>query len=274
MKRYAVFLSLVLLVTLVSFGGDFSFKLSGGGAYLMGGDFNKAQTGLRDYVNSIRQSTDAFTDNLEKLSWGGQFEAEFLYEFRPGFSVGLSAGYMMAAVTSEFQRNAYRWMLKPSVSAIPVLANLHWTMPLGAKLNVHLTAGAGPLITNIDMDYREVFSATREYSGTWEPKGKVVFGAQAGAGLEMALTKGVFLTLDVKGRYAQTGTLTGPWSGIYYGSPRSGEAATLYSYDLDGTYALIGLWETKPAGTHVQNAHEASISLSGMTGLVGVRIAL
>jgi opacity protein-like surface antigen len=274
MKKSLVVLSVVLLVPLLSFGGDFSLRLSGGAATLMGGDFNKAQTGIRDYVNSIRQSTDTFSDNLKKLGWGGQFEAEFLYEFNPGFSFGLSAGYLTASVTSGFTRNAYELMLNPSLSVVPVLANLHWAKPLGAKLNLHLAAGAGPFITKVTYDYRETFSASSQYSGTYKPKGSTVFGAQAGAGLEMGLTKNVFLTLDVKGRYAQINKLTGSWSGTYYGSPRSGDNATLYVYEYDGKHTLIGIWDKEPSGVHVQNVREASISMSGVVGLVGLRIAL
>ena len=274
MKRLLVILSLVLLVPVLSFGGDLSLKLSGGGAYLMGGDYNKAQTGLRDYVNSIRQSSDTFADNLKKLSWGGQFEAEFLYEFKPGFSVGLSAGYLAASVTTGFTRNAYELMLNPSLSVVPVLANLHWIKPLAAKLNLHVTAGAGPFITKLNYDYRETFSASSQYFGTYKAKGSTVFGAQAGAGLELALTKNVFLTLDVKGRYAQIGKITGDWSGTYYGSPRSGKDAEFYVYDYDGKYTLIGIWEKLPTGSHVQNAHEASIRMSGTIGLLGLRIGL
>lgn len=273
MKKYLSFLSLFLLVSFISFAGGFSFRLNGGAIYLVGGDYNQAMDGWRAYVKSILQPSDTFVDNLKKLSWGGQFEGEILYEFISGFSVGISGGYMTASVKSGYQRNAYELMVSPSLSVIPLMANIHLLIPLCSALNLHMTAGAGVYITEVNYDYRETYSPSSQYSGTFKPKKENIFGAQAGIGFEIGLIKNIFLTIDVKGRYAEIGKLTGGWSGTYYGSPKSGDG-TLWRYDYKGEYALIGIWEDAPSGVNYENVHEAKISMSGIIGLIGIRIAL
>ena len=274
MKKLMACLSLCIFLAATAYGANLSLKFNGGGTYLMGGDYNKAMDGWRDYEKTVLGPTETFVDNLKKLGLGFQFGGELLYELSPSISAGIEVGYLSAAVESSFSRDwhNYKLTLTPTLSAIPITLNIHYFMPFGSKLKLHAVAGAGAFLSNMNYKY-DIQDSANPYNGTWKPKMKIVFGAKAGIGLEFMLSGNIALTFDVIGRYAEVKGFKGAYSGDYNGVQKSG-TVTLYYYDYDGTYPLVGLYETAPSGIHIQNVREAKFSLSGVSALIGVRVNL
>jgi hypothetical protein len=274
MKKFLAFLSLAVFLTVTVYGAKLSLKFNGGGTFLMGGDFNEASDGWRDYEKTVLGPGENFVDNLKKLGLGYQFGGELIYELSSSFAAGIEIGYLSATVKSGFERDwhSYKQTLTPTLSAIPITLNINYFAPIAAKIKFHAVAGAGACLSNLNYKY-DIQDTSNPYNGTWKPDQKIVFGAKAGVGLELALAGNFALTFDVVGRYAEITGFKGAWSGIYNGVARNG-TGTLYYYKYDGTYPLIGIWETAPSGAHIQNLREGKFSLSGISALVGLRIYL
>jgi len=274
MKKLVACLSLCVFLAATAYGAKLSLKFNGGGTYLMGGDYNKSMDGWRDYEQTVLGPAETFVDNMKKLGLGFQFGGELMYELSPSLAAGIELGYLSASVESWFSRtwHNYKLTLTPTLSAIPITLNIHYFMPFGSNLKLHAVAGAGACLSNLNYKY-DIEDSAYPYNGTWKPKTKIVFGAKAGVGIELALSGNIALTFDVIGRYAEVKGFTGAYSGDYNGVPKSG-TVTLFYYDYDGTYPLVGLYETAPSGSHIQNVREAKFSLSGVSALIGVKINL
>jgi len=264
-----VFASLALAASAQA--GALSLKFNIGGTYLMGGDYNKVMDGWRDYELTVVGPSETFTDNLKKLGLGFQASAEVLYELSPSLAAGLEIGYLSASVESWFSRtwHNYKLTLNPTFSAIPVLLNIHYFLPLGGSLKLHGTAGAGIMLAHLNMKYA-IEDVYTPYSGTWIPKDKVVFTAKAGVGVEYALTETIALTFDILGRLGQMTNLTGEYSGMWDGAPYSG-TATGYVYDVLSLYPIFVMLENLPS---YPNAREATFGLGGLSALFGVRVTI
>jgi opacity protein-like surface antigen len=274
MKKFLTCLLLCAFLAATAYGGKLSLKFNGGGTYLLGGDYNKAMDGWRDYEKSVLGPTETLVDNMKKIGLGVQFGGELLYELSPRLAAGIEVGFLSASVESSFSRDwhNYKMTLKPALSAVPLTLNVHYFLPLGAGLKLQAMAGAGAYFFSLNYEY-DIEDISSPYSGTWKPKSKTVFGAKAGVGLELDLSANMALTFDVVGRLAEVDDLTGDWSGIYYGSPRNG-TGTIYYYELDGTYPVLGIFETLTTGGHNQNVRKAKFSLSGVSALIGFKIKL
>ena len=274
MKIIITSLSLCVFLAATAYGGKLSLKFNGGGTYLMGGDFNKATDGWRDYEKSVIGPTETFVDNLKKLGLGFQFGGELIYELSPSFAAGLEVGYLSASVESGFSRtwHSYKMTLTPTLSAIPITLNVHYFMSLGAKLKLHATVGAGAFLSHLNYKY-EIEDTAFPYNGTWKPDMKTVLGAKAGVGLEYGLSDNLALTFDIAARYAEIKGFTGTWSGTYNGVEKSGPG-TIYYYDYEGIYPIVAIYETLSSGGNYQNVREGKFSLSGVSALVGIRVKL
>jgi hypothetical protein len=274
MKKIVFFLIACVFLAATGYGEKLAVKLNLGGTYLMGGDYNKGITGFRDYELSVLGASETFVDSMKTLGLGYQFGVELLYNLNVNLAVGIEAGYLGASVTSHLERtwHNYKWTIEPTLTAIPVTLNIHYFKPLGKKMKLHATVGAGAFISSLDYIYN-IQDSANPYNGTWTPDSQTVFGAKAGIGVEYPLAGKLFLTFDVTGRYAQVKGFTGAYAGIYHGAAASG-TGTMYIYDYDGTYPVFGIYSSAPSGSHLQNVREATFSLSGVSLLVGVKINL
>jgi len=274
MKKLVACLSLCVFLAATAYGAKLSLKFNGGGTYLMGGDYNKSMDGWRDYEQTVLGPAETFVDNLKKLGLGFQFGGELMYELSPSLAAGIEVGYLSASVESWFSRtwHNYKLTLTPTLSAIPIMLNIHYYMPLCGKMKLHAVAGGGAFISRLNYGYA-IEDTAYPYNGTWKPNNKTVFGAKAGIGIEYGLSANIALIFDIIGRYAEVKGFRGAYSGDYNGVQKSG-TVTLFYYDYDGTYPLVGLYETAPSGPHIQNVREAKFSLSGVAALIGVRVNL
>ena len=274
MKKLMACLSLCIFLAATAYGANLSLKFNGGGTYLMGGDYNKSMDGWRDYEQTVLGPAETFVDNLNKLGLGFQFGGELMYELSPSLAAGIEVGYLSASVESWFSRDwhNYKLTLTPTLSAIPIMLNIHYYLPLCGKMKLHAAAGGGALISRLNYVYA-IEDTAYPYNGTWKPKNKTVFGAKAGIGIEYGLAANIALTFDIIARYAEIKSFTGPWSGIYNGVEKSGTCTAFY-YDFLGTYPIVTLHEIAPSGAAYQNVREAKFSLSGVSALIGVRVNL
>jgi hypothetical protein len=266
MKKLVLCLSLCVFLAMAGYSEKLAVKINLGGTYLLGGDYNKGIIGFRDYELSVLGASETFVDSMKTLGLGYQFGIELLYNLNASLAIGLEAGYLGASWHN------YKWTINPTLSAIPVTLNIHYFKPLGKKMKLHATVGAGAFISSLNYIYN-IEDSANPYNGTWTPDSQTVFGAKAGVGIEYPLAGKLVLTFDVTGRYAQVKGFTGAYEGIYHGVPASG-SGTMYIYDYDGTYPIFGIYSSVPSGAHLQNVREATFSLSGVSLLVGVKINL
>jgi len=271
LHKTLAFLSLCALAAATAQAGSLSLKFNLGGTYLMGGDYNKVLDGWRDYELTVLGPAETFTDNLDKLGLGFQASAEVIYELGSNMAAGLEIGYFSASVESWFSRtwHDYKLTMNPTFSAVPILANFYYFMPLGGALKLHGTAGLGIMLAHLNMVYA-IEDTFTPYNGTWIPKDKVAFTAKAGIGVEYGLTETIALTFDILGRLGQITDLTGEYEGTFDGAPYSG-TATGYVYDVVGLYPIFIMTETMPA---YPNIRAAKFGLGGLSALFGVRIGI
>lgn len=273
-SKALVFLFACIFLAATAQAGVLSLKFNLGGTYLMGGDYNKTMDGWRDYELSVIGPSETFVDNLDKLGLGYQASVEVLYELSPSLAAGIEIGYLRASVTSWFSRtwHNHKTTLTPTLSGFPILLNVHYFMPLSGALKLHATAGGGILISHLNYEYAYE-DTTTPYNGTWIPKDKIALAIKAGIGVEYGLTDSIALTFDLLGRFAETSSLTGEYSGIFKGSPYGG-TATAYYVDYIGSYPMIVLFGSTPSSPNYQNVREAKFSYSGLSALFGVRIKI
>jgi hypothetical protein len=274
MKKILACLSLCAFLAATAYGGTLSLKFTGGGTYLMGGDYNKSMDGWYDYEQTVLGPAETFVDNLHKLGLGFQFGGEVIYELSPSLAAGLEVGYLSASVESSFSRtwHNYKMTLTPTLSAIPVTLNIHYFLPLGPELRLHATAGAGACLANLNFKY-DIQDIYTPYGGAWKPDMKIAFAARAGVGLEFMISPRIALTFDILGRLAEVQGFVGEYSGLMDGVPYGGTCRA-YCYDLLGSYPVIVLYENPPSGPSYPNVHEVKFSYSGLSALFGVRINL
>jgi opacity protein-like surface antigen len=83
---------------------------------------------------------------------------------------------------------------------IPLLANVHYRLPLNGRLSAHVGAGVGLIVGDLSMDGTTVSCFNDEsYSETsWNHTTEVVFAYQGTAGVRYALTDNLNLGLAIK----------------------------------------------------------------------------
>jgi len=274
MKKFLSCLSLCAFLAASAYGGTLSLKFTAGGTYLLGGDYNKSMDGWYDYEQTVLGPAETFTDNLNKLGLGFQFGGEVLYELSPSLAAGIEVGYLSASVESSFSRtwHNYKLTLNPTLSAIPLTLNIHYFLPFGSELRLHVTAGAGACLSNLNYKY-DIQDVYTPYGGTWTPDMKIAFAVKAGIGLEFMISPNIALTFDILGRLAEVQGFTGEFSGLWDGSPYNGTSSAYY-YDYLGSYPIVTLHGAAPSGAAYQNVRLAKFSYSGVSALFGVRVNL
>jgi hypothetical protein len=254
----------------------FGFKLGGGMSYIGGGDFNPGLEGYLDYIADMFQIAFGGDSDGEHrpFHWGASFSGELFYQVTPRFAVGLGAGYMAVSSDSSMRvsvgSESLNMFWTPSVKAVPVMLNAHYFVPLAEGLKLVLSAGAGWYFVRYDQE--ELVFDDQELK---ETKGGG-FGAHGGLGLELEMTRGFSLTLDVFGRYARIGELSGPRSS----DPGSDGTYWYLEADMDvyglGDYSLL-LWdEGVPGGVEIdiENLRKARLGLSGFGAAIGFLVRI
>lgn len=264
--------------------GRFSLKLYGGGAFGSGGDIAKGIQGQSDYLADNYAVTGSYA--FPKLGWmaGG----ELLIALSSRISLGLGAGYERhansKAIAYDIGAISISETLAPKFTVLPVTGMLHWSVPLGGAVKIDIALGGGVYLTKMNWDY--IFDMTvASYSGTdaynFTSKTQMGYGGQAGLGLELALSSGISLVLNVLGRYVVVPEFAGSWTDVgtgdfwTYSDSGSDHIPYFYNWTFAGTtYPQILFQADEPSGTTVTDARKAKLDLNGVAATIGIKIKL
>ncbi len=281
MKKALIVVILCLSLTVVAFSMSFSIRVNGGPNFLLGGDYNKIVEGANHptYGGIIPMAT---TGEIKKLSLGWNFGAEFIMNFNENMGIGLGVGYLFASndssLTASLGPISETYDYKPSASVIPVTLSFHYSLPLGRVFRAHFSAGPGFYISSFDFENHYVVPIfITDLTETFDPRTKVFLGVQGGLGLEYAVSPSVSLTLDVLGRLANMTDLDGThtFTGMLVGITGSITFNNHMLYYLEeGGQAHYAIQANMPSGSGIINAREASVSLSGICTMIGIKINL
>ena len=277
MKKAILGVFLCLSLAVLGFSQGFSIKVNGGANFLMGGDYNQIVQGVNDFWHASSGVT--VSSDLKKLSMGWNFGAEFIYNFTDQMGLGLGVGYITASNESTIAMSlgaaTQSYTYRPSASVIPITLNFHYFLPIGDTMKIHFSAGPGLYISTFTFENQwELPILLIDLTQIFSPDGVKAFGFQGGLGLEIDLSPGISLCVDVLGRMANMSGLTGGWTvaGTIFGIPVSDSGTgTLYYYESGG-YPSGTIDDTLPSGSGISSAREASVSLSGVCALVGLKI--
>jgi hypothetical protein len=286
MKKRLAIAAMVLLLCAPLLAGGFSLKIMGGVAALSGGDYNLGVQGSNDLnLASFSNVNGAFA----KLNRGLNLGVEGILRLSPRFGVGLGVGFCR---TREGNTVTYDWnagstsyhdsiTANPDFYAIPVTLNLHYYAPPLGPVRLDLTAGAGVYVCRFNYD--DKFSSSQfdwSYHYTWKAS-KIAFGAQAGLGVEVALSRVLSLVLEVFGRYARVGNIRGAWTiaGSMGGFPyaESGDDHFFWYYELasgEKVYSQTALQLHQPRNFAVSNARKGHFDYTGVAAAAGFKINL
>jgi opacity protein-like surface antigen len=280
MKKALIIVLLCLSLSAAAYSMSFSLKLTGGPNFLFGGDYNKiAEDANHPMYGPLPMAT---AGEIKKLSLGWNFAAEFIVNFGDNMGLGLGVGYITASddssLTASIGPLSESYNYQPSVSVIPIVLSFHYSLPISSAFTVQFSAGPGLYISSFDFSNHYVFPlALTDLTETFDPNSKVFFGGQAGLGLEFAVSPSVSLTLDVLGRLANLSDFAGTHtlSGTLFGLTGNVTANNhmFYYFEEDGQ-AHYAIQANLPSGAGVISARAASISLSGLCTMIGVKINL
>jgi hypothetical protein len=284
MKRSILPGILFFAVAAVAFGQTVSLKLAGGGSYALGGDLAKGLQGQSDYLKAEFGAVDAY--KFPKIGWTGT--GEILFNLSPQFAIGFSAGYEQhsqeSAVSYSIEGIDVKETVKPAFNVIPVLGSLHLYFPIGSAVKIDFSLGGGAYFTQLNWNSSYligILGLTGTDAYAFASKRITGYGAQAGLGLELALSSKLALVLNVVGRYAKISGFVGDWTetgtGDFWSFMDSGSDHTVYYYDwtfAGATYAQIEFRPDRPSGVGLTNVREAKLDLSGIAATIGIKINL
>ncbi len=280
MKKTILAVVLCLSLSTLGFSAGLSFKATGGLSLLMGGDWNDIIEGENAFY---QDGLTTVSSTLEKLSMGLTFEGELIYHVTENIGIGVGSGYITASKDSTVEGMLAVFPislgLKPTVSAIPIMLNLHYFMPVSPTINVHFYAGPGLYLSTFKLDSHTVFEGIADLTATFRPESKAAFGVQGGIGIELAVGGNMWLVVDAQGRFVNISELVGDvvTTGTVLGFPindtETNQTLWYDEFQSGGVwYAEYTLGATQPTGAGVRNVKAASIGLTGVTFQAGFRI--
>jgi hypothetical protein len=271
--------------------GKLSLRLQGGWAYTSVGDVNPGTQALFDYEKA---AWPASRGGYRAVHNGYEFGGDLIFELTPRLGVGIGGGYLQISPRASrmdlydpelFFLDGYVFA-EPRLSAIPIRAGVHLTVPLSTKFNFHAEVGASYYFKARYRDewwYStwswETMTSSLRISTRAEQK-KAPIGFQGGIGLEYEVLHKLFVYLDARGRYARFRGLKGTST---VEESRLGEPVTTFSetgklyYEsvpwLPGAPRLIMVQTSPPAGPG-GGPRQAVVDFSGVSLQFGIRIRL
>jgi len=273
----------ILLVLFFAFlpktaeAGRLSFRVYGGGSYLLGGDLNDGLQGWADFWKAnypyIGHPYKAGTYNPVHL--GINIGGDVIFKISPRFGVGLGTEFLMAKRTTNmtFQPDI-DWDYFGKPSAIPIKVSGYYYLPAGNRLKVVLHAGLGYYLAKARLESHVKPPNDIDYVIDSSASG---IGFHGGVGLEWELSTRLSLFVEGAGRYASfsgfegTTTVTdssgsGSWKGklYYFGATKS----------YIENYNYIDLLGGEPGGSGLKFKREAKVDFSGFSLRLGAVVRL
>jgi opacity protein-like surface antigen len=264
-----------------------SLRLQGGWTYASVGDVNPGTQALFDYYKTLWPASDG---EYRAVHNGYEFGGDIIFELTPRLGVGIGGGYLqispraswMALYDPELVSPWADVTAEPRLSAIPIRAGVHLTVPLSTRFNFHAEVGASYYLK---ARYRDelwhtvtTFDITTSYwdISTRAEQKRAPIGFQGGIGLEYEVLHKLFVYLDARGRYARFRGLKGSIVlDSDYMTPYSEQGILYYESVpwLPGAPRLIMVQSSPPAGPGGE-PRQAVVDFSGVSLQVGIRIRL
>jgi hypothetical protein len=283
MKKVLLSLSVLLAAAALAYPQSVVFKLNGGLSWLNGSDLNAGLAGETEAVRALSQTASG---GFEALSSGLGGQLEIITKISARLGVGLVGGYYRVSKVSRISSHGLAGDGTPydatagynaRVSVLPFGINIHYMIPLGARLTLDAYAGpdfsvvqfnvANPTTTTIaHVNQLVTFTASR-----------TALGGQIGFGLAYRLVPGLSLIADGFYRIQKIGNLQGNWarSGTSDAGDLAGSSSAYYLWTYqDGGIQRLGFYDTNgPSSAAVTGARKAEINLSGLALAAGVRFS-
>jgi hypothetical protein len=280
MTRCRMAIAFLAVLTLAVFGlaspaaaadGRFTIRLYGAPGLFSGGEINDVR-GLADYYNYLADAA-GFTvgGEYKPAHFGLEAGVDFIFNLTPRVGIGLGVGYLNAAresvITLTSGSSEFTQTLRPAYGSIPLRLGVFWTIPVSSRMSIALSAGPeihfARASTSWQLDQGPDFI---RYENDVTGMG---FGFHGAAAVEIKLSGRIGLLLEIAGRYARFGGLTGTatYSDAYASESVSG---TFYRLEIpDGPgFPLVMVYEEKPS----DDATEVKLNLSGGSVRFGVVI--
>lgn len=276
MKKIFVFsIALGLALALVQAPAEaqtsFGFKLTGGLAYVNGGDVNTGLQGWSDIWDAIFGGSGySISGGYAPFHLGMDFGGEFLVNFSPSFGLGLGAGYIQSSKSSALNISDIGVnvdeMWAPKVGAIPLTLTAYYTLPTAGKVKFILNAGAGYYLGTYKDTQHVVFFGDIDQTFDTTASG---LGFHGGFGIEVPFSPMISFLFEARGRYASLGSFKGTVK-IGSTSPLTGD---MWYSEIDalgyGYYPVITIEDSEPSGSDVRSVRMAKLGLSGFSAVLG-----
>jgi hypothetical protein len=289
MNKRLVLLGTLFLICFLAptYAQKWTLKLGTGIGYASGGDFSAGVRGLNEYAKFLYDDLDG---EFRPPHLAADIVAgEVLVYIRPRLGFGIGAGFLQLARSGELNYNlgdaSVREKLRPVFSAVPIQANVHYRLPLPAKLNLDFNAGVSYVLTKVTWQWEQTIDFA-SYQYTFSDRFTYTarrggIGFQAGVSLEYPLSSRIGLFLQVTGRAATIKGFKGSWTeqggdGTYnFNETLNNQKAWYYDWEINATsYGQIVFQEAQPAGPTFKNVGEARLNLSGIGAVLGIKIRI
>jgi hypothetical protein len=280
----------VLVQGVVLADSRISFRLTGGGSYISGGDVNP---GTQDWFYYSKADWVTFWyRGYRAVHIGYEFGGDIIYALTPRIGISIGGEYLRISRVSTMSLLTIVPSLRdgsaganPKLSAVPIRVGMHLTMPLSKKVNFLAEAGASYFFNARYSDELEAAEFTgglissKRVTTSAEAKG-VPLGLHGGLGFEYRLLPNLFLSLSALGRYARFRTWEGSSEFEIFeyveGTTTFSEQGILYYElvpDLPDPPRLITV-QSSPSMTIGPEPRKAVIDFSGVSLQIGIRIRL
>lgn len=333
MKRKVLFFLLFFFFSFLDIEASrLSFKIYGGRSWFDGGDLNKNIRGWNNYFNDRNENPYSFNYDVKELRdlWEGG--AEVVYSLSSRFRVALGLEFLTGATEGEMlsslnQEQDYYYSAedfgtifleeqsfqqpKYKVQSIPLTLTLYYFLPLGPRASIFLGCGGGYYSGKItykedyeyNFDYKDeknLSSSLLEFVDQYSSSGNYseettckAYGFHARGGLELNIGRGLYLIIEVQGRWVDFSGWSGSKSDNYTwnhtwgywgafsdeGSSEESREGELWMVEFKSdqtkeSYPRLVFSGEKPLSSFFSGARAAKINLSGFSFRVGIKVNL
>jgi opacity protein-like surface antigen len=292
-KKRLVYLGLVFIfalgLTSMSYADStikgFTLKLGGGMGSWSGSDINNFFLDFNKRMDNTASIAGAdINGEIQELNYGPDFEGEFIIELPKNFAVGIGFGYMVRKGddTLELSLNGVgnSIEIETQFTAVPILLNGYFNLPMGAKTKAYIKAGIGYYIGKSTYFVRQEVIILGLSPAWGENEGNAssnAFGFHGGLGIEFNFSGNVAIFFEAVGRYANLKN----WEGRdrysdYLGVSGSDGVDWYYAQEFDDItqlwYKTLQIMEEEPSGSYYRDVRKAEISYSGVSLRLGIKI--
>jgi hypothetical protein len=270
----------VLAIALPASAGEasrFSLRLSGGGAYTMGGDINAGQEGYMQYWGTLASVIGYDVQGeFKNARLGPSFAADFVFQVTPWLGIGVGAEFVSASRRTLYTLTApgfnYDMTSTPRFSAIPIKLGLFLTAYDSATFRFVLNAGVGYYIGKAGSEWMLSGSGGTQAETTDLTANGL--GFHGGMAFEFRLSSSLGLLLELAGRYARFTGWKGSTTFDYPGGSEI-QNGNAYYFEIDNGYYLYPVvYVSDRAPDSVTGLRDARMDFSGGSVRLGIIIRL